>query len=181
MKAITTFTLSLVAAAAFGLAARADEKHAQHAPAKNADLEKFKALAGTWEMTGLPDEHAGVGGTATVTYKVTAGGNAVLETCFAGSEHEMVTLYYVQGDGLALTHYCMLGNRPHMRAVPTTEANQIRFRCPEGEDKLLEAEEHMHQATFTFIDPEHLKSEWVLYKDGKPEMTHASTFVRKKK
>jgi hypothetical protein len=105
----------------------------------------------------------------------------VLETVFAGSEHEMVTLYYVEGDGLALTHYCMLGNRPHMRALATTEPNQIRFRCPEGEDRQLETEEHMHQATFTFVDADHLKSEWVLYKDGKPESTHASTFVRKKK
>ncbi len=179
MKAITNCTLVLAMAAAMPSVATAGEKHSEHAPAKNADLEKFKALAGVWEMTGLPDEHGGMGGT--VTYKVTAGGNAVLETVFAGSEHEMVTLYYVQGNGLALTHYCMLGNRPHMRTVPTSEPNQIRFRCPEGEDRTLEAEEHMHQATFTFLDADHIKSEWVLYKDGKPEMTNASTFVRKRK
>jgi hypothetical protein len=179
MKTITICTLALVTAAAFSSLTSADDRHAQHAPTKNADLDKFKALAGTWHMTGIPDEMGGPN--ATATYKVTAGGNAVLETVFAGSEHEMVTLYYVQGDGLALTHYCMLGNRPHMKAIPTSEANQIRFRCPEGEDRALEAEEHMHQATFTFLDADHVKSEWVLYKDGKPEMTHASTFVRKKK
>ncbi|HEV3302514.1 MAG TPA: hypothetical protein VG055_22860 [Planctomycetaceae bacterium] len=179
MKAITIYTLALAAAAAMLSVASAGEKHTDHAPAKNADLEKFKALSGVWEMTGAPDEHGAPGGT--VSYKVTAGGNAVLETVFAGSEHEMVTLYYVQGNGLALTHYCMLGNRPHMRTVPTSEPNQIRFRCPEGEDRTLEAEEHMHQATFTFLDADHIKSEWVLYKDGKPEMTNASTFVRKKK
>jgi hypothetical protein len=179
MKPITllTFVLATTAMACVSLAG---EDHAAKAPPKNADLEKFKALAGTWEMTGLPDEHSG-GMAGTVTYKVTAGGNAVLETVFAGSPHEMVTLYYVRGDGLELTHYCVLGNRPHMKSVPTSDANQIRFRCPEGEDRALEAEEHMHQATFTFLDPDHLKSEWVLYKDGKPEMTHASTFVRKKK
>jgi hypothetical protein len=179
MKSITICTLALVTAAAAVSVATSDDKHTQHAPPKNADLEKFKTLAGIWQMTGIPEEMGGPN--ATVTYKVTAGGAAVLETVFAGSEHEMVTLYYVQGDGLALTHYCMLGNRPHMRAVPTSEANQIRFRCPEGEDRALEAEEHMHQATFTFLDADHVKSEWVLYKDGKPEMTHASTFVRKKK
>ncbi len=179
MKPITLLTFAL-ATTALACVALAGEDHAQKAPPKNADLEKFKALAGTWETTGTPDEHSG-GMSGKVTYKVTAAGNAVLETVFPGSEHEMVTLYYVQGDGLALTHYCVLGNRPHMKAVPTTEANQIRFRCPEGEDRSLESEEHMHQATFTFLDPDHIKSEWVLYKDGKPEGAHALTFVRKKK
>jgi hypothetical protein len=75
----------------------------------------------------------------------------------------------------------MLGNRPHMRALPTSDPNKITFRCPEGEDPALEAEEHMHQATFTFLDADHLKSEWTLYKDGKAGETHAATFVRKKK
>jgi hypothetical protein len=180
MKAITTCMLALAAVTVLGCAATAGEHHSDQNKAKHADLDKFKALVGVWEMTGMPDEHGGTG-PATVSYKITAGGNAVLETVFAGSEHEMVTLYYVEGDGLALTHYCMLGNRPHMRALATTEPNQIRFRCPEGEDRQLETEEHMHQATFTFVDADHLKSEWVLYKDGKPESTHASTFVRKKK
>jgi hypothetical protein len=180
MKAITTCTLAFAMAAAIGSVATAEDHHSEHAKAKQTDLDKFKALAGEWEMTGLSGEHGGTPH-ATVSYKITAGGNAVLETVFAGSEHEMVTLYYVEGDGLALTHYCMLGNRPHMRTVPTSEANQIRFRCPDGEDRALEAELHMHQATFTFLDADHLKSEWVLYKDGKSEGAHAATFVRKKK
>jgi hypothetical protein len=178
MKPLMPFTLALAVTTLLASGVMAGEHHADKA--KNADLDRFKALVGTWEMTGMHDEH-GPGGPAAVTYKITAGGNAVLETVFAGSEHEMVTLYYVEGDGLALTHYCMLGNRPHMRALATTEPNQIRFRCPEGEDKQLETEEHMHQATFTFVDADHLKSEWVLFKDGKPEATHAATFVRKKK
>ncbi len=178
MKTLIIYALALAATTVLASAAAAGDHHSDKG--KHADLDKFKALVGVWEMTGMPDEHGG-SGPATVTYKVTAGGNAVLETVFAGSEHEMVTLYYVEGDGLALTHYCMLGNRPHMRALPTTERNQIRFRCPEGEDKQLESEEHMHQATFTFVDADHLKSEWVLFKDGKAEQTHAATFVRKKK
>jgi hypothetical protein len=180
MKAITTWTLAVALVATLGSLAPAGETPSEHAKAKNADLDKFKALVGEWEMTGMGgDEHGN--GKATTTYKITAGGSAVLETVFAGSSHEMVTLYYIEGDGLALTHYCVLGNRPHMKTVATSEANQIRFRCPDGEDRALEAEQHMHQATFTFLDADHLKSEWVLYKDGKAEGAHAITLVRKKK
>ena len=29
---------------------------------------------------------------------------------------EMITMYHPDGDGLALTHYCMLGNQPRMKA-----------------------------------------------------------------
>jgi hypothetical protein len=178
MRTITICTLALATAAFAASVSSAAEAHA--AKAKPAIFEKFKALNGVWEMEGGHDEHGGMPN-GSVTYKITAGGSAVLETVFAGSEHEMVTLYYVEGDGMALTHYCMLGNRPHMRAIPSTDPLKITFRCPEGEDRALEAEQHMHQATFTFIDADHLKSEWVLYKDGKPEATHAATFVRKKK
>ncbi len=158
----------------------AGDHHAERAAAKPAIFDKFKALKSVWEMQGGHDEHGGPP-SGSVSYKVTAGGSAVMETFLAGSEHEMITLYYVEGDAMALTHYCMLGNRPHMRAIPSKDPNKITLRCPEGEDRALEAEQHMHQATFTFLDADHFKSEWTLFKDGKPEGTHAATFVRKKK
>ena len=44
---------------------------------------------------------------ATVTYKVTSGGSAVVETIGPGTEHEMVTVIHPDGDDLMLTHYCM--------------------------------------------------------------------------
>jgi hypothetical protein len=39
----------------------------------------------------------------------------------------------------------------------------------------------MHQATFTFVDPDHLKTEWILYKDGKRDSAHSFELARKKK
>ena len=49
-------------------------------------------------------------------YAVTAAGSAVVETVFPGTEHEMVTVYHADGSDLVLTHYCMEGNQPRMRA-----------------------------------------------------------------
>jgi hypothetical protein len=179
MRMFTTYFVVLISAAALGFNARADDKPAAKGNNKQSAFEKIKALSGEWEVTQGAGEHAGHGGT--VTYKVTAGGSVVLETLFGGTDHEMITLYYMEGDDLALTHYCMLHNRPHMRAERKSSADKIVFKCPDGEDTRLEAEDHMHQATFKFVDPDHLKTEWVLYKGGKADSTHSFDLVRKKK
>jgi hypothetical protein len=178
MKAFSTSMIVLVSAAALALIARADQEQAGKGGTKNAGFERIKALSGEWEVTGGTDEHAGHGGI--LSYKVTAGGSAVLETVFAGTAHEMVTLYYLEGDDLALTHYCMLQNRPHMRAERPSSADKIVFKCQDAENSKIEGEDHMHQATFTFVGPDHFKAEWVLYKSGKPDRAHTFDLVRKK-
>ena len=117
MQRIPGSIIVLFAVAAFGYLAIADEKPADKAAPKNAGFEKIKSLAGEWQVAHAPGEHGEHGEHAgTVSYKVTAGGSAVLETLFAGTDHEMVTLFYMDGDDLTLTHYCMLQNRPLMRA-----------------------------------------------------------------
>jgi hypothetical protein len=93
----------------------------------------------------------------------------------------MVTLYYFEGKDLAMTHYCMLQNRPKMRAERQSSPDKIVFKCQESDNREIEGEDHMHQATFTFVDADHLKTEWVLYKEGKPDSTHSFELTRKKK
>jgi hypothetical protein len=179
MKTFRACIVVAVSAGALALIAGAEEKSAGKGSAKNAAFERIKTLSGEWEVARAPDGHGDHGGT--VTYKVTAGGSAVLETLFGGTEHEMVTLYYMEGENLALTHYCMLQNRPHMRAEKRSSPDKIVFKCPEGENAEIEAEDHMHQATFKFVDADHLTTEWVLYKDGKSDSTHSFDLTRKKK
>ncbi len=94
--------------------ASADDKH-DHLPAppKNVGLDKMKTLVGTWvtaDKDGKPtDEVVSV-------IKLTAGGSAIHETLFPGQPHEMVSIYTVDGPDLVMTHYCMLGNQPRMKA-----------------------------------------------------------------
>ncbi len=179
MNTIRTYTLVVVLASALGSIARAEEKPAGKEGAKQAGLDRIKALSGEWQVTRAPEGHGDHGGT--VSYKVTAGGSAVLETLFGGTEHEMVTLYYMEGEDLAMTHYCMLHNRPHMRAERRSNPDKIVFKCQEGENAEIEAEDHMHQATFTFVDADHLKTEWLLHKGGKLDSTHSFELARKQK
>jgi hypothetical protein len=177
MRVVSILIVALVSATVLGLSAGAQDRQPGKDSVKHAGFEKFKALAGDWEVTKGLDKSEGPGGS--ITYKVTAAGSVVLETLFAGTPHEMVTFYYLDGDDLALTHCCMLKNRPQMRAERPATGERIVFSCKKGENTGIEAEDHMHQATFVFVDSNHLNTEWVLYKGGKPDSTHAFTLTRK--
>jgi hypothetical protein len=74
-------------------------------------FERLKGLAGTWDArTMTPD-----GEKTTVEYRVTGGGSTVMETMFAGSPHEMINMYTVDGDTVRAQHYCSAGNQPLLR------------------------------------------------------------------
>jgi hypothetical protein len=92
---------------------RADEPAAKPEVARNdaAKLfERLKSLAGDW-VAATPEkpEQAGV---VMTRFRVSAGGSALIETEFPGTEMEMVSVYTVSGDKLLMTHYCVLGNQP---------------------------------------------------------------------
>jgi hypothetical protein len=142
----------------------ADEKHATQG-VKHAGLEQFKQLAGEWE--GKETEGHNVGQDVHVKYKVTAAGSTVVETLFPDTDHEMVTMIHSDGDDLALTHYCMLGNQPHMKTKGKSEGNQVAFKFTGASNLKSDKDMHMHDVTFTFVDKDTLKSEWTHYNDGK--------------
>src|SRR5690349_7146838 len=77
------------------------------------EFEAIKTLAGHWE--GNTDEKMpNMSGQVTIDYKVTSGGSAVVETLNAGTPHEMVSVYTDNGGKLAMTHYCLMMNQPHL-------------------------------------------------------------------
>src|SRR5262245_36005983 len=83
------------------------------APPTNAVLEKLKKLEGTWL---LADEDGKPTKQIASIIKVTAGGSVVHETLFPGQPLEMISVYAVDGADLIMTHYCVLGNQPRMKA-----------------------------------------------------------------
>src|SRR5215472_15867287 len=73
---------------------------------------------------------------------------------------EMTTLYYLDGDQVKLTHYCMAGNQPTMRGTYAPDTRTIVFDFV-GATNLKSANDgHMHHATYTFIDDDHFKTTW---------------------
>ncbi len=158
----------------------ADEKTASAPKApSNANLEKMTRLVGTWVAA---DENNKPTDQIVSVIKLTAGGSAVHETLFPGQDHEMVSIYTVDGSDLVMTHYCMLGNQPRMKADPKSPANQIHFVFDGGSNLDPKKDKHMHGARLTIVDADHIEIEGEGWEDGKPthEMCGKMKLIRKK-
>ncbi len=175
MKLRTGSTLLAIALLAFGAVAKAEEKAA---PAAVQQFEALKKLAGQWvevDKDGKPTDKL------VSSIRVTSGGSAIEETLFPGGDHEMITMYHLDGDDLVLTHYCALGNQPHMRAEPSKDAHQIEFKFNGGTNLKNADDHHMHDVTFTITGPDRFKSEWVSCKEGKACHQVVLDLIRKQK
>jgi hypothetical protein len=161
----------IFAIASSGTAIADDKKEA----GKQSAFEHFKQLAGEWVGKGGPD-----GREMRVTYKVTSGGSAVIETITPGSDHEMVTMIHPDGDDLILTHYCMLGNQPQMKASGNADGNKVAFKFVKATNLKSDKDMYMHDATFTFVDKDTLKAEWTHFQDGKAAGNMVIELKRKK-
>ncbi|HEV3235678.1 MAG TPA: hypothetical protein VGZ25_01735, partial [Gemmataceae bacterium] len=164
-KSMTIRALSSLALLVFAIApiAGQDKKELAKETGSSARFDQFKKLAGEWVST----EKGKDGHDIQVKYKVTAGGSAVVETIFPGSEHEMVTVIHPDGEDLILTHYCALGNQPKMRAKTKGDDKKVAFEFTGATNMKSDKDMHMHNVTFTFVDKDTLKADWTHYVDGK--------------
>jgi hypothetical protein len=142
----------------------AGDKTSEGAPGKGgaAAFEKLKSLNGEWQGTVQGKD----GPPVTVTYRTTSNGSAVLEDLFPNTPHEMITIYYLDGDSLVLTHYCALRNQPRMSLVSETQGELV-FDFAGGANIHPDVDPHMHSARISLRDADHLESEWVVYQSGR--------------
>ncbi|MFQ5506117.1 MAG: hypothetical protein ACE5F1_15175 [Planctomycetota bacterium] len=138
----------------------------------------LKQLVGEWVMVG---EDGKPGEEITSRARLTAGGSTILETIFPGTEKEMVTAYHRDGEDLVLTHYCVLGNQPRMKAQPTKAKNRLRFVCSGWTNMKSHDDSHMHEGRLTFEDENHLSTEWLLYEKGVKAYSAKFKLVRKER
>ncbi|TXH72022.1 MAG: hypothetical protein E6Q88_07135 [Lysobacteraceae bacterium] len=127
-------------------------------------LDRFKSLAGDWSGEGLDGNSMP---NTRVSYTVTAGGNAVEELLFGGTNHEMRTLYVRDGDDVVLVHFCASGNHPKMRARQLKDG-RVEFSFDGGVNFDATKAGHMHDATFTFMGADELRTSWRFWEGGKP-------------
>jgi len=129
-----------------------------------AAFDRLKSLAGEWHGTGHgPDNHEG-----TVTYRVSSGGHSVIETLWAGTDHEMVSVFFLSGSDLAMTHYCSAGNQPHMRLeTKVSTPDHLVFIFAGGTNLHPTRDAHVHSGSIT-ISAGHLEEHWLGYANGEP-------------
>ncbi|HEV7498348.1 MAG TPA: hypothetical protein VGQ33_00035 [Vicinamibacteria bacterium] len=128
-------------------------------------LERMKSLAGDW--VSLEDGPMTKKGDVVAHYAVTGAGSAVVETVFPGTDHEMLTVYHADGADLVLTHYCMEGNQPRMRAR-APQGSRFDFAFDGGTNIDPAKDRHMHSATLELLGADEIRSEWTETALGAP-------------
>ena len=143
------------------------------APARAA-FERLKTLAGQWEGTTSTGEKG------SVSYRVTAAGSVVIETDFPGTEHEMLTLYYLDGDRLVRKHHCVMGNQPEMTLDPQRSTQDTLFFGFSGGTNLDPAKDaHVHEGWVKFLEDGRMELDWTGFEGGKK--AGANTFYLSRK
>jgi phage tail protein X len=139
-------------------------------------FDTLKILAGSWEgpitITPKPNEmNMGENTRTHVTMRVTSRGNALVhEMQEAGTPEDPtrydhpVTMFYLDGDRLLLTHYCDAGNRPRMvaRTSPDGKTTEFDFLDIAGNTQYG----HMQHAVFTTVDANHHIEDWTFLMPG---------------
>ena len=144
-------------------------------------FDKIKTLAGSWEghVTVTPPQPEMGDGTVTqVSMRVTSRGNSLVhEMKGAGTPEDParydhpVTMFYVDGDRLLLTHYCDAGNRPRMTGKVLADGKTVEFDFLDVAGGTQYG--HMHHAVFTVIDANHHIEDWTYMTPGdKPVHAH---------
>jgi hypothetical protein len=170
-KIITLSATLLLATLAFTHAG----EPAKPAPASS-EFERMKSLLGTWKGT----TDMGQGPIEMVSqYRLIAGGSVLEEKVFVGTPNEMTTMYYDKKGKLALTHYCVLGNRPGM-VLKSADAKTIKFVFDETCGINVKKESHMHSLTLTFEDADTIVASCKAFMDGK-EMSEKPVTMKRVK
>lgn len=167
MRTLKTLTAALALCAGATQAGDAPDGSARQA------LGRIKTLVGTWEgHIATPDGPPG-----SVRYELTGGGNSVVEKLFPGTDHEMMTVYHLDGDKLLATHYCAMGNQPVMKLEKAT-ASELSFGFVGGTNMDASKDVHIHSGRLRFLDGGKLASEWDVYEGPKQTSTHRFFLAR---
>jgi hypothetical protein len=168
-KAINLFAVAALAVGIFAVQAGSQAKPA-------GGFDRLKTLAGEWNAT--PE-----GGKAfTSTIRSVSNGTALEEAFDDGDKHiEMVTLYTADGDRVALTHFCSMGNQPRMETPGVThDSNEFAFAFTGATNLASPDVMHMHQMTLKIDDNDHFSETWTMHASGGKEQTETFHFTRKK-
>ncbi|MEA2326049.1 MAG: hypothetical protein QOE68_1008, partial [Thermoanaerobaculia bacterium] len=134
---------------------------------------QLKSLAGTWNGHAMTAD----GPPATVSYRLTAGGTAVMETLFGGTEHEMLTIYTLNGNDVVATHFCGAGNQPVMKldkSQSTPDRLVFSFVSVGGDH--AKDHPHVHNGFIHITGADQLEATWAMQNPDGGAFEHSPKF-----
>ena len=149
-------------------------------------FDELKTLAGVWKgtVTANPPQPDWDNKPVWASLRVTSRGSAIVhEMKEPGTPDDMthddpITMFYLDGDQLVLTHYCDAGNRPRMAAKKSVDGRTIDFDFMDVAGSTQYG--HMHHAAFTVIDANHHTEDWTFMMPG-DKVVHAHLDMQRTK
>lgn len=177
-KYVSPIAIGLGLVLALALRASAQNHDMQMTSAAPSEAQKsfdsLKTLAGSWvgRVHSDPLQPGIEGKEIHATLRVTSTGNAILhEMQGTQGPDDPITMLYLDGDRLMLTHYCDAGNRPRMTAKTSADGKTVDFDFLDVSGPTQYG--HMQHAVFTIIDANHHTEEWTYMMPGdKPMRGH---------
>ncbi len=184
MKAVSFVACALVLCASAIAFSRSEtqkpageKSDAQEESAQKA-FARLKTLAGNWK--GHAAMGPGMSAPVRVSLRVTSGGDALMHEMVPegrsddpkNGDDDPVTMFYMDGDRLILTHYCDSGkNRPRMAGQLSADGKAVEFNFLDVSGGTTYG--HMHAAVFTIIDADHHTEDWTyMSPENKPSHAH---------
>lgn len=143
-------------------------------------FDNLKTLGGSWQgvVTTSPKQADIDGKIGQVTLRVTSMGNAIMhEAHMEGRPDDPLTMIYMDGERLMLTHYCDAGNRPRMVAKAASTGNNVEFELLDVAGSMQYG--HMHHSVFNIIDANHHTEDWTFMVGDKPILAHFDLYRAK--
>jgi hypothetical protein len=135
-------------------------------------FERMKTLAGSWDGSIM-------GISTHITIRVTSSGNAILhEATGPGRPDNPITMFYVDGDRLLLTHYCDAGNRPRMVGKISPDGKAVEFDFLDVSGRTERG--MMNHMVFTMIDADHHSEALTYTLPGNKPMVAQAVLTRTK-
>jgi hypothetical protein len=124
-------------------------------------FDQLKSLTGSWEGKNS------MGQPVQVSYRMTAGGSALMSE-IVGHGETMISMINFDGPNrLLLTHYCAVGNQPRMQASASSDGKTITFNFLDATNLDSPQSGHMDHVVIAMLGPDHHTEEWNFIDHGK--------------
>ncbi|HXM40307.1 MAG TPA: hypothetical protein VN924_03600 [Bryobacteraceae bacterium] len=141
---------------------------------------RLKTLAGNWKGQAAMGPQPGMNAPVRVSLRVTSGGAALMHEMVpegrsndpSNGDDDPITMLYVDGGRLVLTHYCDSGkNRPRMVGKLSPGGKRVEFDFLDVSGGTSNG--YMHHAVFTIVDADHHTEDWTYVSPAdKPGQAH---------
>jgi hypothetical protein len=165
---------TLTALMALALPILAVSAQSQSAAKPTDGFDRLKILVGTWVADGED------GKPFSSSIRLISNDTALEETFETDKEHQMITVYSADGNRVALTHYCSIGNQPRMETpIVTGLTDEFVFSFTGATNLPTPDASHMHRLVLQIDDADHFSETWT-YREKSGDGKRTFNFVRKK-